>query len=204
MQWVTYIDFGSAGAWLALEPTRQLARELGVAIDWRPFPRGSHPRRDRNPNSRGARHALVRAEYRRREEAFYAQQRGVALVYPGPGQQGPAANAGLAWLRDCHGAVAGICDAYVKQVFRQVWRGLLEPGDQAAVCRVVEALGGDGQGFDAWFGEHGERALDEYRSQGLELGVVDVPGYVVAGEPFVGRAHLPTVRWLLSRSQATA
>ena len=32
-----FIDFKSPYAYLAVEPTRQLARQSGVAIDWMPF-----------------------------------------------------------------------------------------------------------------------------------------------------------------------
>ena len=32
-----YIDFKSPYAYLAVEPTRRLAEELGITIDWQPF-----------------------------------------------------------------------------------------------------------------------------------------------------------------------
>ncbi len=34
---ITYIDFKSPYAYLAVEPTRALARECGIAVDWRPL-----------------------------------------------------------------------------------------------------------------------------------------------------------------------
>ncbi|MFT7547661.1 MAG: 2-hydroxychromene-2-carboxylate isomerase, partial [Candidatus Azotimanducaceae bacterium] len=34
---IVYIDFKSPYAYLAVEPTRELERELGVQFDWRPF-----------------------------------------------------------------------------------------------------------------------------------------------------------------------
>jgi 2-hydroxychromene-2-carboxylate isomerase len=32
-----YIDFKSPYAYLAIEPTRRLAQELDIGVDWRPF-----------------------------------------------------------------------------------------------------------------------------------------------------------------------
>ena len=34
---IVYLDFKSPYAYLAVEPTRELERELGVQFDWRPF-----------------------------------------------------------------------------------------------------------------------------------------------------------------------
>lgn len=204
MELVAYIDFHSANAWLALNPTRRLALETGLAIDWRPFSRRPKLRRGTDPASQAARHAGVRAAYRRREAAFYAEQQGIALVYPDLEQEGFAANAGLAWLRHRFGAGADRCDTYVSQVFAEVWSGALDTRDRAAVSRAVDTAGGDSEGFDAWFDEHAEEVLASHRRQALDLGVVDVPGYVAAGEPFVGRANLPIVRWLLTGGRSTA
>ena len=34
---IVYVDFKSPYAYLAVDPTRALARELGVEVDWRPL-----------------------------------------------------------------------------------------------------------------------------------------------------------------------
>ena len=198
MELVVFIDFASAQARLALEPTRQLARETGVALDWRPFPRKPRRRGGIDPRSKGARHAQVRAAYRLSEEAFYAEQQGIALVYPDSERECSAANAGLAWLRRQQGPLSAQVDAYVNLVFEQVWRGAMDPCDRAAARHAVAAADGDTTGFDSWLGELAEADLEHYRRQALEQGAVDVPGYVVHGEPFVGRANLPAIRWLLT------
>ena len=198
MELVTYIDFNSPNAWLALNPTRQLAREVGIGVDWRPFSRKPRPRLGIDPLSKGARHAQVRAEYRRREEAFYAEQQRIPLVYPDREREAFAANAGLAWLRSLRGTGVSRCDTYVKMIFDQVWSGAMDPRDPVAVREAVASAGCETEGFDGWLDEHAEGELEKHRGQALEWGVVDVPGYVADGEPFVGRANLPVIRWLLN------
>ena len=198
MELVVYTDFSSPQARLALNPTRQFAGETGIAIDWRPLSRKPRPSRNADPRSKGARHRSIRAEYRRREESFYAEQQGISLVYPDPEREGFAANAGLAWLRRRHGPLGAEIDAYVADVFDRVWSGAIDPSDREAALAAVAGARGDAEGFDAWFDEQAEAELQGYRQQALEQGVVDVPGYVVKGEPFVGRANLPIVRCLLA------
>ncbi len=198
MELTVFIDFGSAQARLALNPTRQLAEEAGIAVDWRPFSRQPRSCGGTDSQSRGARHVRARAEYRRSEEAFYAEQRGIRLVYPERGRECFAANAGLAWLRRQHGTLSKPVHSYVERVFEAVWSGAMDPCDKAALHQAVAALGGDTRGLDAWLHEHAEATLQAYRREALEKGAVGVPGYVLYGEPFVGRANLPIIRWLLA------
>ena len=199
-----YIDFASAQARLAENPTRRLAEETGIVLDWRPLSRRPKARRGADPESKGARHARIRADYRHCEESFYAEQQGLSLVYPDPEREGFAANAGLAWLRRRHGPVGIEVDSYVAAVFARVWSGAMDPFDRDAVLAAVADAHGDTEGFGAWFDGQAEADLHGYRQTALEQGVVDVPGYVIDGEPFVGRANLPIVRWLLAQDRNTA
>ena len=198
MELVVFVDFNSAGARLALHPTRDLAGELGIGIDWRPFSRKPKKRSGAGARSKGATHARLRADYRRWEEAFYAEQQGIALVYPDPEQEAFAANAGLAWL--CGQGCAGPdqCDAYVKRVFERVWSGAMDPRDTRSVRESIADAGCNTAGFERWLELDAERELESHRRQAFEWGAVDVPGYVAAGEPFVGRQNLPIIRSLLT------
>ncbi len=38
----------------------------------------------------------------------------------------------------------------------------------------------------------------EIQNAALEAGIFDVPSYLIDGEIFLGRQHLPMIRWLLS------
>ena len=125
-----YIDYKSPAAFLAKEPTYALENEFGLEIDWKPLTQDRSGRRERTPVSeetKGERHARVRAEYVRMDQQRYAQAQGLTLM----------------------------------------------EGDG----RVV----------------HGD-----VQSAALEAGVFDVPSYSLDGEIFLGRQHLPMIRWLLS------
>ncbi len=197
MKLVVYIDFGSAPARLALDPTRQLAEETGIVLDWRPLSRRPRPARKVDPRSKQARHRTIRADYRRREEAFYADRQGITLVYPDPERECFAANAGLAWLRHRCGSPAPEVDAYVSDVFERVWRGAMDPFDREEALAAVAVAHGDARGAGVWFDQRAELELQSYRQQALEQGVVEVPGYLANEEVFVGRANLPIIRSLL-------
>ena len=77
-----YIDFKSAASYLALEPTLALARELGVAIDWRPFrttERRPVPTRVADASVTES-HRAARERSRRAMDQHYAMLRGLESV----------------------------------------------------------------------------------------------------------------------------
>ena len=194
---IAYIDFKSPQARLALGPTLAVAQETGAAVDWRPFhlkPRPSRPEAD--PASRGARHRRARADYRRWELGFYARGQGIEWVHPATELDSFAANAGLAWLKR-QGADLSQCDDYVGWVFTEVWAGRLNPSDRDAVEAAIVSAGGDRGGFGRFLGQQAEAALASAAEEVRALGAGDVPAYVIGGELYIGRAHLPVIRWWL-------
>ncbi len=194
---VAYIDFKSPQARLALGPTLAIAEETGAALDWRPFHLKPRPRRNElDPASRGARHRQARADYRRWELDFYAGAQGIEWVYPEAELDSFAANAGLAWMRRQDAGLSQ-CDAYVRHVLAEVWAGRMAPDDREAVEAAIVSAGGGSAGFgdflDRQAGAELARAADEARA----LGANDVPTYVIGDELYIGRAHLPVIRWWL-------
>ena len=194
---VAYIDFKSPQARLALGPTLAIAEETGAALDWRPFHLKPRLRRQElDPASRGARHRQVRADYRRWELDFYANRQGIEWVYPEAELDSFAANAGLAWMRRQDAGLRQ-CDAYVRHVFAEVWAGRMVPDDREAVEAAIVSAGGARAGFgrflDRQAGAELARAADEARA----LGANDVPAYAIGDELYIGRAHLPVIRWWL-------
>ena len=198
MNLVVYIDFKSPDARLALGPTRKLAEECGIAVDWRPYhlqPR----RRSIEANSKGATHARVRTEYRRRERAFYARQQNIRFVQPTHDLDSFVANAGLLWARR-----EDFAEAYVGDVFDRVWAGELDPASEIDVTAALGRVGGASEGFHDYLLNEAEDALDEVAAEALERGAVNVPAYFVADDIYVGREHLPMIRWLLEGQSCDA
>ena len=195
---VAYIDFKSANCRLALGPTLALTDAVGAAVDWRPFhAQPKRPKTGAADASRSAVHTRVRADYRRREQALYARNQGIELIHPPLEGDGFAAIAGLLWLRR-QGAEAGQCRAYVTQVFEEVWAGRMDPADAQATAAAIAAAEGDGTGFGAYLTGPAQGELDAVVAEARALGANDTPAFVVGGELYIGRQHLPVIRWWLT------
>lgn len=181
-------DFSSVASLLAFKPTQALAEELGAEVAWRPFPMPDRPAPRRNEaESVGERHARVRAEYVARDAARYARAQGVALARDAAGANAAVASAGCLWANR-HGVGA----RYVEQVLYPFWANQLDIEDQACIVAALDALGAPGFEPGALAAE-----LQEGAAALRARGVFDVPTYLVADQLFLGRAHLPMIRWLL-------
>ena len=184
-------DFASAASLLAFKPACALADELGVAIDWLPFPmRRAMPA----PDSAGAqesaanRHLRVRAEYVARDAARYARAQGIEIARAADGVDSTLACAGCLWANR-----RGVGRAYVERVLFPFWADEFDLEDEAAIAGALAGVGADG--FDA---KRELAALPERKAALEERGVFNVPAFLVADQLFIGRQHLPMIRWLLT------
>ena len=89
--------------------------------------------------------------------------------------------------------------AYLNAVFERYWQELHPQLDDAnAVDALLQGIGIDTSPFRVHAQGEG-RATYEAAVAGLRgAGIFDVPAYVIEGEIFFGRQHLPMVRWLLT------
>ena len=181
-------DFTSVASLLAVKPTRQLAAELGVPVSWLPFPTPSRPATpQRDGETVGERHARVRAEYVAQDAARYARAQGVALARDAAGVDGTAANTGCLWANR-----HGVGEGYVERVMYPFWANELDIEDAGRIAAILAELGAPG--FDAPALGH---ELERHTVALAERGVFSAPTYLVAEQLFIGRAHLPMIRWLL-------
>ena len=184
-------DFTNAASLLAFKPTYALADELGVNVELLPFPtevRETPP--DGSDETVGARHARVRTAYVAADTARYARWQGIELNRDATGVDSTVACAGCLWA----GRV-GAARNYAARVLAEFWAGRLEL-DPEPLADVLDDLGAPGfLGYD--YG----RDLEEHKAEVVSRGVYNVPTYVVDGQHFVGRQHLPMIRWLLGGSE---
>lgn len=190
------IDFKSPQSFLAIAPTRELEARLGTAFEWLPLraPALLLPSDPRRGDERGARHRRVRASYLERDLARYAHARGLELGDVHRTPDTTLASLGLLWLRDHAPDVAG---AYAERIFEGVWRQGADPASAAVVEDALTALGADTAAFRDDVAKRGAEPLETLQRELGEAGLFAVPTYVVDGEPFVGRQHLPMVEWLI-------
>jgi 2-hydroxychromene-2-carboxylate isomerase len=187
------IDFKSPQAYLAIAPTCALADELGVAIDWLPVilsPGAIPPTGD----DRASRHRRTRAEYLERDVARYAADRGVDIRGFQRHSDSTLASLGLLWAKR-HGAQ--VARTYVERVFERYGNQTFDIEDERAIAALLAEVGAPA-GFEAFAKGEGRAELARIQSELREAGVFEVPTYIIDGEPFIGRQHLPLMRSMLS------
>ena len=180
-------DFTNSASLLAFRPTLALADELGVDVELLPFPtevREAAPAQGEETVSE--RHARVRAEYVAADTARYARWRGIELNRDATGVDSSPACAGCLWA-----GRQGLARAYSERVLTEFWAGRLEL-DLEPLAAVLAGLGAPG--FEDY--DYADD-LAAHKERVGERGIYNVPTYLVDGQQFTGRQHLPMIRWLL-------
>lgn len=194
------IDFKIPQAYLAKDPTCALAEELGVAVEWLPLIVApmKPPEATAGGDERGKRHRVFRARYVERDLRRYAESRGLDLGDIYRATDSSLAGIGLLWVRQ---RSPGHVRAYLDRLFERHWVDAVDIEDAAAIAGVVEEVGADVEGIGEYLRGEGRQSLERLQESLHGAGVQNVPAYVVDGEIFYGRQHLPMVRWLLSGKQ---
>jgi 2-hydroxychromene-2-carboxylate isomerase len=197
------IDFKSPTVYLAIAPTCALAEQLGVAIEWQPFL--VSPRRDDAAGSgsseRGTRHRRLRADYIERDVMRYAANRGLTICGLQRQTDSSLAGIGLLWMRH---TAAPLVRTYLERIFEHYWREQLDIQDENAVRAFLAEIGAPTAGFAGYAREEGRAELGRLQLELANAGVFEVPTYLLNGEVYVGRQHLPLIRAMLSGKSATA
>ena len=190
------IDFKNPKAYLAVRPTCALEDEFGVRFDWLPLIVSpiARPQAGGFNDDRGTRHRRIRAQYYEHDIRRYARLYGLDLkdLYRNPDTS--IASIGLLWMNERSPSTRR---AYVDAVFQRCWDQQLNIEDPAAIGALLSEVGADLVGWDVWLLGRGREMLDATSTRLREAGLFDVPGYIVDGEVFFGRQHLPMIGWIL-------
>ncbi|MDA1076429.1 MAG: DsbA family protein [Proteobacteria bacterium] len=187
------IDFASPHSYLALEPTLKLCEENAFSARWCQFTGpvvadpAAYPR-----ETRSDRHRYFRARYQRQELARYAAVQDLDLS--ALDDHRPTLD--LAWgLIRVSDLGRDLVPDYLRTAFRCYWQR--EPVDGAAVRGLLDDMGLEsddrGEAHDTDL-EDRMQAIDTYLKN---LGIFNTPTYLIGEELFIGRAHLPMIRWIL-------
>ena len=192
------IDFKSSYAYLAVAPVCALADELGIELDWQPLILGAATAMEpaQGGSDRGSRHRRMRTEYLKRDMARYAAARGLDMRGFEQGRDSTLASLGLLWTKR---VAPQLASAFVERIFADYGRGALDLADEKAIRAVLTEVGASVSGFEAFAKNEGRAELERVQSQLREAGVFDVPTYVLDGERYLGRQHLPLLRVRLMR-----
>jgi 2-hydroxychromene-2-carboxylate isomerase len=199
---VAYTDYKSPYAFLAKDLTYELERDCPVRIDWRPYilnipsflgsaqvdDAGTVLQQDRNA------HQWRRVRYSYMDCRREARKRGLTIRGPQKIWDSSLAGAGMLFAQRAGDAVFR---RYHDTVFERFWKRDLDVESVNALAGVLSEAGADGTGFaveaDALQGE-----VDAISRAAEAEGVFGVPTFVVAGEIFWGREHLPEIRAMLA------
>jgi 2-hydroxychromene-2-carboxylate isomerase len=124
-----------------------------------------------------------------------AAKRGLIIRGPRKIWDSSLANIGLLWAKH-HGQVQ--LRAYHDRVFDRFWRRELDIEDVGVVTSVVRESGAESVGFADYLAADGRKELEEVRFRAESVGVFGVPTFVIDGELFWGREHLPDIRQKLA------
>ena len=199
---IVYLDFKSPYAYLAKDPSGQLEHDFGIAIDWRPLTldipsflgsakvndAGKVVEENRTPRQwQGVRYAYMDAKR-------YARLNNILIYGPQKIWDSSLASIGMLWARQ---AGRGVLRAYMDIVYERFWQRELDIEDADVVAAVIAEAGGDGHEYLDYLAGEGRAEHGDLQAGLHDAGVFGVPSYVLDGEIFFGREHLPAVRWIL-------
>ena len=190
-----YIDYKSPYAYLAMEPTRALAKEFNLIITWRPY---SLQIKDylgevntRNP------HQWRRVKYSYMDARRMANDRGLIVLGPQKLFDSTVSHVGMLYAGD---AGTDVQDRYHDIVFERFFKRDLNIEDPEAIGNVLHEAGATMNSFQDILESGGRARLDSVLKDAEDrLGIFGVPTYVVGNEIFWGGDRIPQVRRYLEQ-----
>ena len=183
-----YIDYKSPYAYLALQPTRDLARAFDVEIDWLPYSlRIAEYLGD--VDDRNA-HQWRRVKYSYMDARRLANERGLIVRGPKKLFDSRIAHTGLLFAKQ-----ADVVERYHDIIFEGFFKRELNIEVEAEVTRALAAAGAPARDFAEFLHGPGGDLLDRTLTDAEDrLGIFGVPSYVVDDEIFWGGDQLHRVR----------
>ena len=204
------IDFKSTHAYLAKDATLALEAATGIDTQWLPLTvthplsadhplNAAHARREPVAASdRGARHRRIRARYYEQDLRRYVAWRGLPVTDVYPDCDSTLSGLGLLWLADAQTVVRS---RYVNLMFDSYFGKAL---DLDRVRGAVDEAGGDGAAFATFAQGEGPIRFAQLQASLRAAGYGTSPTYVLDGEQFQGRQHLPLLRRLVQVGRTDA
>jgi 2-hydroxychromene-2-carboxylate isomerase len=185
-----YIDYKSPYAYLAMDSTRELAKEFNCNITWRPY---SLQIKDYlgEVDTRNS-HQWRRVKYSYMDARRMANERGLIVLGPQKLFDSTLSHVGMLYAGD---AGADIQDRYHDIVFERFFKRELNIEDPVAITNVMREAGATINDFQTILENEGRARLDRVLKDAEDrLGIFGVPTYVIGNEIFWGGDRIPQVR----------
>jgi 2-hydroxychromene-2-carboxylate isomerase len=197
-----YIDYKSPYAYLAKDLVYELERQFPVRIDWLPYTldipsflgsarvdgSGRVVEERRNP------HQWRRVRYSYMDCRRQAHKRGLVIRGPQKIWDSTVALQGMLYAKRQGDAVLR---CYHDIVFERFWKRELDIENPKVIRAVLTEAGADTAALPGYLAGQGPQDLHEICRAAEATGVFGVPTFVVEGELFWGREHLPDIREML-------
>ena len=197
-----YTDYKSPYAYLAKDLTYELGRDFPVRIDWLPYrldipsflgsarvdDSGHVVEEQRNP------HQWRRVRYSYMDCRREARKRGLVIRGPQKIWDSTLALCGMLYAKRQSDEV--FC-RYHNAIFERFWKRELDIEDVGMIEGILIEAGADALGFAGHAAGPGRVELNDICRTAEEIGVFGVPSFIVSGELFWGREHLPNIREML-------
>jgi 2-hydroxychromene-2-carboxylate isomerase len=194
-----YIDYKSPYAYLAKDLAYPLERDYPVRLDWLPYvldipsflgsarvdDSGGVIKDERNA------HQWRRVRYSYMDCRREARKRGLVIRGPQKIWDSTLAACGMLYAKRQGHAVLR---RYHDLIFERFCKRELDIEDPAVVGAVLAEAGADTAGFATFSAREGREEVDRICRAAEALGVFGVPTFVIDGELFWGREHLPEIR----------
>ena len=198
-----YIDYKSPYAYLAKDLAYELERDFAVRVDWLPYvldipsflgsarvdDSGRVIEEERNA------HQWRRVRYSYMDCRRQARKRGLVIRGPQKIWDSALAACGMLYAKRQGDAVLR---RYNHIIFERFWKRELDIEDPDVIGAVLAESGANTTGFSAYSAGAGRGELDRICRAAEAIGVFGVPSFVVDGELFWGREHLPDIRAMLA------
>lgn len=195
-----YISFNSLSSWLSIRSLRRVREKTGVDIRWEPMlatlgnvtpePGFDDPLAEYKARRARARRWFSEAEHRR-----MCERSGISEEAGARGFDALAVSLGLVWLAELE-VGQETCFDYVEGVFSAHFRDGAKIDSTGAAASLLEVAKVPTDGFEG-FALDKAGALSEERRNLVERGILFAPAFVVGGEVFHGRQHMPLIAWIL-------
>jgi 2-hydroxychromene-2-carboxylate isomerase len=197
-----YIDYKSPYAYLAKDLVYDLERDCRVRIDWLPYDldlsdfMGSARVDDggRVIEEQRSPHQWRRVRYSYMDCRRQARKRGLVIRGTQKIWDSKVALCGMLYAKR---QGAAVLHRYHDIVFERFWKRELDIEDPAVVAAVLTGAGANADAFPAYLASEGRRELERICREAEAAGVFGVPSFILDGELFWGREHLPEIRELL-------
>ena len=223
---IIYIDLKSPYAYLSIEPTRKMLKDLGIEADWRPFvldipsylgsaKLGKGGKKVAKQDRTEEQWSDVKYAYfdcRRYANLSDKTIRGTVKIW---NTDLPAI--GMLWLKKLsslseQSSEGSLLERYIDEIYDSFWKREFDAEDVRSILNLLEQINAPIDGFLEYAESDGAALNNLLQQSSFDAGIYGVPTYILPGESetdpqhekFFGREHLPRIRWLLSGRQGKA